>query len=34
MRDVRAHVPIDYQAPLREFERIAGRFPVFRIVPA
>jgi F420H(2)-dependent quinone reductase len=28
-----AHVPIDKDAPLAEFERVAPRFPVFRIVP-
>ena len=28
-----AHVPIDKDAPLAEFERVALRFPVFRIVP-
>lgn len=28
-----AHVPIDKEAPLEEFERVALRFPVFRIVP-
>ena len=28
-----AHVPIDKEAPLAEFERVALRFPVFRIVP-
>ena len=28
-----AHVPIDKDAPLEEFERLAPRFPVFRIVP-
>jgi hypothetical protein len=28
-----AHVPIDEDAPLAEFERLAPRFPVFRIVP-
>jgi deazaflavin-dependent oxidoreductase (nitroreductase family) len=27
-----AHVPIDKDAPLAEFERVASRFPVFRIV--
>jgi F420H(2)-dependent quinone reductase len=27
-----AHVPIDKDAPLAEFERVAPRFPVFRIV--
>ena len=29
----RAHVPVDKDAALEEFERIASRFPVFRIVP-
>jgi hypothetical protein len=28
-----AHVPIDEDAPLAEFERVAPGFPVFRIVP-
>jgi hypothetical protein len=28
-----AHMPIDKDAPLAEFERLAPRFPVFRIVP-
>jgi hypothetical protein len=27
-----AHVPIDKDAPLEEFRRLAPRFPVFRIV--
>jgi deazaflavin-dependent oxidoreductase (nitroreductase family) len=27
----RAHIPVDQQAPLDEFERIAGDYPVFRI---
>jgi hypothetical protein len=27
-----AHVPVDKDAPLAEFERLAPRFPVFRIV--
>lgn len=27
----RPHIPIDKQAPLNEFERIAASFPVFRI---
>jgi hypothetical protein len=27
----RAHLPVDRHAPLAEFERIAGQFPVFRI---
>jgi len=30
----RPHLPVDRHAPLAEFERIAGRFPVFRILPA
>jgi deazaflavin-dependent oxidoreductase (nitroreductase family) len=30
----RPHVPVDRHAPLAEFERIAGQFPVFRILPA
>lgn len=29
----RAHVPVDKDAPLADFERVAHRFPVFRIVP-
>jgi deazaflavin-dependent oxidoreductase (nitroreductase family) len=29
----RPHVPVDRHAPLAEFERIAGQFPVFRILP-
>ncbi len=28
----RAHIPVDRTAPLPEFERIAGDYPVFRIV--
>ena len=28
-----AHVPIDEDAPLTEFEQVAPHFPVFRIVP-
>jgi len=28
-----AHVPVDKDAPLAEFERVAPGFPVFRIVP-
>lgn len=27
----RAHVPVDKNAPLAEFEKVAGRFPVFRV---
>jgi deazaflavin-dependent oxidoreductase (nitroreductase family) len=30
----RPHVPVDRTAPLAEFERIASRYPVFRILPA
>ena len=29
----RAHLPIDKNAPLAEFERVSPRFPVFRVVP-
>lgn len=29
----RAHLPISEDAPLAEFERVASRFPVFRVVP-
>lgn len=29
----RALVPVDKDAPLSEFDRVASRFPVFRIVP-
>ena len=28
-----AHMPIDKDAPLAEFERVAPRFPVFQVVP-
>ena len=28
----RTHVPVDKDAPLAEFERVASRFPVFRVV--
>jgi hypothetical protein len=31
--DARAHLPIDKNAPLAEFERVSPRFPVFRILP-
>ncbi len=31
--NARTHVPVDKDAPLAEFERVAGRFPVFRVVP-
>jgi len=30
----RPHFPIDHDAPLAEFERIAERFPVFRVLAA
>ncbi len=30
----RPHLPVDQHAPLAEFEKIAGQFPVFRITPA
>jgi polyisoprenoid-binding protein YceI len=30
----RPHVPVDRRAPLAEFEAIADRYPVFRVVPA
>jgi deazaflavin-dependent oxidoreductase (nitroreductase family) len=29
----RAHIPVDRRAPVEEFERIAARYPVFRIAP-
>lgn len=29
----RAHVPVHKDAPLAEFERVAPRFPIFRILP-
>ena len=31
--NARAHVPVGKDAPLAEFERVAHRFPVFRVVP-
>ncbi|MFD2352355.1 hypothetical protein ACFSTC_28395 [Nonomuraea ferruginea] len=30
----RTHIPVDQEAPLEEFERIAARYPVFRVTPA
>lgn len=30
----RPHIPLDPDAPLADFERIADRYPVFRIEPA
>jgi hypothetical protein len=29
--NARAHLPVDKDAPLAEFERVAHRFPVFRV---
>ena len=29
----RAHIPVDRQAPLEQFDRIAAQIPVFRITP-
>jgi hypothetical protein len=31
--NARVHIPVDKDAPLADFERVAGRFPVFRIAP-
>ena len=31
--NARAHLPVDKNAPLAEFERVASRFPVFRVAP-
>lgn len=31
--NARTHIPVDTDAPLREFARVAPRFPVFRVVP-
>jgi deazaflavin-dependent oxidoreductase (nitroreductase family) len=30
----RAHIPVDRRAPVEEFERIAARYPVFRVTAA
>ena len=30
----RPHIPVDRAAPLRDFERVAADYPVFRITPA
>jgi hypothetical protein len=30
----RAHIPVDYRAPVEAFETIASRYPVFRITTA
>ena len=31
--NARTHLPVGKDAPLTEFERVADRFPVFRLVP-
>ncbi|GAA2853140.1 hypothetical protein GCM10010472_07940 [Pseudonocardia halophobica] len=31
--NARTHIPVDKDAPLREFARVAPRYPVFRVVP-
>jgi len=31
--NARVHIPVDKDASLSDFERVAGRFPVFRIAP-
>ena len=31
--NARVHIPVDKDAPLTDFERVVGRFPVFRIAP-
>ena len=31
--NARAHLPVPEDAPLAEFERVASRFPVLRVVP-
>ena len=31
--NARVHIPVDKDAPLTDFERVAGRFPVFRVAP-
>jgi deazaflavin-dependent oxidoreductase (nitroreductase family) len=28
-----AHIPVEKDAPLAEFERVSPRFPVFRVIP-
>jgi deazaflavin-dependent oxidoreductase (nitroreductase family) len=30
----RAHIPVDYRAPVEAFEPIAAQYPVFRVTPA
>ncbi|WP_227375944.1 nitroreductase/quinone reductase family protein [Haladaptatus halobius] len=31
--NARVHIPVNKDAPLEEFEEVAGRYPVFRIAP-
>ena len=31
--NARVHIPVDKDAPLADFERVADRFPVFQIAP-
>ncbi|MEU6642808.1 nitroreductase/quinone reductase family protein [Saccharomonospora sp. NPDC046836] len=31
--NARAHMPVDKDAPLAEFERVSPQFPVFRVLP-
>ncbi len=31
--NARVHIPVDKDAPLTDFERVSGRFSVFRIAP-
>jgi len=28
----RAHIPVDYRAPVEAFEQIAGQYPVFHVI--
>ena len=30
----RAHIPVDYRAPVEEFESVAAQYPVFRVTAA
>lgn len=29
----RSHIPVDRRAPVKEFEGIAGQYPVFHVLP-
>ncbi|CAA9468005.1 MAG: hypothetical protein AVDCRST_MAG58-3735 [uncultured Rubrobacteraceae bacterium] len=31
--NARTHMPVDKEAPLSDFDRVASRLPVFRVVP-